>query len=227
MDGKHVRKTETLKNTNHPRWDQELTILVTPMSVVQFRVLDHSSFRKDTVLGEKTVYLRDLLCKQREQRAENYILYMNLTKSSSSASGASSSGETSPDGTRATNSEMLVVIKGLVRMDAMQQGNGMEATSNSGSVVTVNGLGLTPNGGNSGSEVRVRGRMSGGGAVLATESDSVNGAVGGGGGGIVSASSHRHSGMNWSGVQVSYTKFVMIFSICIEILFPRFLCLTR
>lgn len=159
MDGKSVRKTDTLKNTNHPRWDQELTILVTPVSILQFRVLDHSSFRKDTVLGEKTAFVAELLRKQRESRTENYILYMYLTKASS----ATVAGETSPDGTRATNSEMLVVIKGLVRMleGGPQEGGGAS------SVVTVNGLVSPPPSvsghGTNGDVVRIRGRVSGGG----------------------------------------------------------------
>lgn len=198
VDGKSVRKTDTLKNTNHPRWDQELTILVTPVSVLQFRVLDHSSFRKDTVLGEKTAFVAELLRKQRESRTENYILYMYLTKASS----ATVPGETSPDGTRATNSEMLVVIKGLVRM---LEGGTQEGGASS--VVTVNGLVSPPPSvvvgghGTNGDVVRIRGRISGGGEEY--EGGSGVGAYGSSnqvtGNSSVGAIKRNSGVVNWSG----------------------------
>lgn len=192
VDGKSVRKTDTLKNTNHPRWDQELTVLVTPVSVLQFRVLDHSSFRKDTLLGEKTVPVPELLRKQRETRTENYILYMYLTKAATTASG--SAGETSPDGGRATNSEMLVVIKGLVRMDTTTTPNG-DRTEGSSVLVTVNGLvsgagGVSANG----DVVRMRSsRISGSGAGGLEEYESGGGGAGSSSSGAVSAYGSNHA----------------------------------
>lgn len=203
VDGKSVRKTDTLKNTNHPRWDQELTVLVTPVSVLQFRVLDHSSFRKDTLLGEKTVPVPELLRKQRETRTENYILYMYLTKAATTAGG--SAGETSPDGGRATNSEMLVVIKGLVRMDTTTTPNG-DRTEGSSVLVTVNGLVSGAGGVSSNGDV-VRMRSS---RISGDDYESGGGASGSSSSGGVSAygSNHatsvgaikRNSGVvNWGG----------------------------
>lgn len=171
VDGKSVRKTETLKNTHHPRWDQELTVLVTPASALQFRLLDHSSFRKDTVLGEKTVFLTDLL---RESRTDSYILYMNLNKPSNASMTAA--GEVSPNGSaRNSNSEMLVVIKGLVPMGAAQTNGG------GGGGLAADG----PTGVHNGDAVRRRSRPSGGGGGVTTEATAVMSAAateeGGGG----------------------------------------------
>lgn len=190
VDGKAVRKTETLKNTHHPRWDQELTVLVTPVSVLQFRVLDHSSFRKDTVLGEKTVTMPELLKKQRDARTENYILYMHLAKPSHSSGGAN--GETSPDG-RTGNSEMLVVIKGLVRMDAESGGVRTEPNVvNNGSSNCNSGNGNAVSGSSqNGDLVRMRGRVSG---------DDFEGGAGGSGTSAVAAvgAVKRNSGIVWT-----------------------------
>lgn len=165
VDSKAVRKTETLKNTNHPKWDQELTVLVTPASVLQFRVLDHSNFRKDTLLGEKTIHIAEILQK-RDAVTDNYFLYIFLTKSSQA--GGDSSSSSSPEGRGNNTGEMLVVIKGLVRLDAYPMvmnggGSGGVSTSavtvNGGSVIVAGGspnIGCGGGGGGSGEVVRLR-----------------------------------------------------------------------
>lgn len=61
VDDKTPRKTEVSKSTLQPKWNEEFTVLVTPYSQLHFRLLDHSSFRKDTSLGEKRIYLYDIL----------------------------------------------------------------------------------------------------------------------------------------------------------------------
>lgn len=184
VNGKSVRKTDTLKNTNHPRWEQELTILATPTSVLQFRVLDHSSFRKDTLLGEKTIHVGEIL-QMRDSRVDNYKLCMTLTKSPS---------ETSPDGLlgRSTNSasEMFVVIKGLASMDQMDAVNGTGSSS-------PNVLGSTLNGS---SAVRMRSRAATDEPedvimiAAASSSAAVGSAYGSNGGAI-----QRNSGLDWTG----------------------------
>lgn len=181
VDGKSARKTYTLKNTNHPRWDQELTILATPSSVLQFRVLDHSSFRKDTLLGEKTVHVAEVL-KMRDAANENYILFMYLNK-------ASASGDASPEGSAGRGaSEMFVVIKGLSRME--QQIEAVNGNVSSSAVTVTNG-----------DAVRMRSRMSG-----VAEEPPTEGASSGfnanhaastatSSGGAIK----RNSGLNWNG----------------------------
>lgn len=61
VDDKNPLKTETVKTTTQPRWNETFTLLVTPQSKVNFAVKDHNSFRKDTVIGEKKVELFVLL----------------------------------------------------------------------------------------------------------------------------------------------------------------------
>ena len=61
VDDKSPRKTDVSKSTIQPKWNEEFTVLVTPYSQLHFRLLDHSSFRKDTLIGEKRIYLYDIL----------------------------------------------------------------------------------------------------------------------------------------------------------------------
>lgn len=61
VDDKSPRKTEVSKSTLQPKWNEEFTVLVTPYSLLHFRLLDHSSFRKDALIGEKRINLYDIL----------------------------------------------------------------------------------------------------------------------------------------------------------------------
>ncbi|XP_046987642.1 E3 ubiquitin-protein ligase Su(dx) [Schistocerca americana] len=61
VDEKTPRKTEVVRNTYQPRWNEEFTVLVTPQSQLHFRLLDHSTFRKDAVIGEKQLSLFEIL----------------------------------------------------------------------------------------------------------------------------------------------------------------------
>ncbi|KOC65444.1 E3 ubiquitin-protein ligase Su(dx) [Habropoda laboriosa] len=61
VDDKSPRKTEVSKSTYQPKWNEEFTILVTPYSQLHFRLLDHSTFRKDTLIGEKKISLSQVL----------------------------------------------------------------------------------------------------------------------------------------------------------------------
>ncbi|ERL86970.1 hypothetical protein D910_04373 [Dendroctonus ponderosae] len=61
VDDEQSRKTETFKNTTQPKWNETFNLLVNIHSKVHFAVLDKNNFRKDTVVGEKTVDLQHLL----------------------------------------------------------------------------------------------------------------------------------------------------------------------
>ncbi|XP_070155973.1 E3 ubiquitin-protein ligase Su(dx) [Polyergus mexicanus] len=61
VDDKSPRKTEVSKSTYQPKWNEEFTILVTPYSQLHFRLLDHSTFRKDALIGEKRISLFQVL----------------------------------------------------------------------------------------------------------------------------------------------------------------------
>lgn len=60
-DDKNPLKTETVKTTTQPKWNETFTLLVTPQSKINFAVKDHNNFRKDTIIGEKKVDLFVLL----------------------------------------------------------------------------------------------------------------------------------------------------------------------
>ncbi|KAK2578358.1 hypothetical protein KPH14_002630 [Odynerus spinipes] len=61
VDDKSPRKTEVLKSTCQPKWNEKFTVLVTPYSQLHFHLLDHSTFRKDILLGEKRISLFQVL----------------------------------------------------------------------------------------------------------------------------------------------------------------------
>ncbi|EDV94215.1 GH25213 [Drosophila grimshawi] len=61
VDSKSKRKTDLVKNSYLPKWNEEFTVLITPNSTLHFKVLDHSSFRKDAMLGERVIHLSHIL----------------------------------------------------------------------------------------------------------------------------------------------------------------------
>lgn len=77
VDDKSPRKTEVSKSTLQPKWNEEFTVLITPYSQLHFRLLDHSSFRKDTLIGEKRIYLYDILAHY-NGKLENLELTLDL-----------------------------------------------------------------------------------------------------------------------------------------------------
>ncbi|XP_044743916.1 E3 ubiquitin-protein ligase Su(dx) isoform X2 [Chrysoperla carnea] len=77
IDDRSPRKTEFVKNTYQPKWNEVFTVLVTPHSTLHFRVLDHSSFRKDALLGEKKLGLFQLLTHY-NGKCENLELNLDL-----------------------------------------------------------------------------------------------------------------------------------------------------
>ncbi|XP_066598927.1 E3 ubiquitin-protein ligase Su(dx) [Prorops nasuta] len=79
VDNKSPRKTEVSKSTYQPKWNEEFTILVTPHSRLHFRLLDHSTFRKDTLIGEKIILLFPIL-RHYNGRLENLELTFDLTE---------------------------------------------------------------------------------------------------------------------------------------------------
>ncbi|KAL1124232.1 hypothetical protein AAG570_002002, partial [Ranatra chinensis] len=61
VDDKNPRKTEVVKCTYQPKWNEQFTVLVTSHSWLHLRLLNHSTFRKDAVLGEKRLSVYDVL----------------------------------------------------------------------------------------------------------------------------------------------------------------------
>lgn len=61
VDDQNPRKTEIVKNTTQPKWNEPFNLLVNLTSKIHFAVLDKNSFWKDRTIGEKTVDVFQLL----------------------------------------------------------------------------------------------------------------------------------------------------------------------
>lgn len=107
-----------MKHTYLPKWNEDFTVLVTPVSDIIFRVLDRSSFLKDSLLGERTVQLGQIL-EHYNGRLENLELNMDLL------------GALKPDG-RSKSGELVVVLNGLKIDSMMTNGGTASGISNNG-----------------------------------------------------------------------------------------------
>ncbi|CAH1779730.1 unnamed protein product [Owenia fusiformis] len=61
VDGQSPRKTEVNKKTWMPSWNEHFTVLVTPYSKLDFKVLNHFSMKSDQLLGQVSLDLHKLL----------------------------------------------------------------------------------------------------------------------------------------------------------------------
>ncbi|RUS88330.1 hypothetical protein EGW08_003901 [Elysia chlorotica] len=64
VDGQPPRKTDVSRKTATPKWDEHFTVLVTPYSKLDLKVLSSNSIRTDTVIGHTVLDLYSLLEKQ-------------------------------------------------------------------------------------------------------------------------------------------------------------------
>ncbi|XP_055680631.1 E3 ubiquitin-protein ligase Su(dx) [Lutzomyia longipalpis] len=128
VDSKSTRKTEFVKNTYLPKWNEEFTVLVTPNSTLQFRVLDHSTFRKDVLIGEQSLSLGQIL-QHYNGRCENLELTMDLLATSKS-----------PDARQNKCGELVTVLNGLkIDMKSVVITNGASGSVNGGEIGGVSG----------------------------------------------------------------------------------------
>ncbi|KPI93858.1 hypothetical protein RR46_13023 [Papilio xuthus] len=109
VDGKVLRKTEVIKNTLHPKWKEEFTVLVTPLSQLMFRLADHHSFRKDHVIGEKKIHLLKVL-HYFNGKCENVELCIDLMKT------VSQDGTAGNNGVKVKTADLVLLLDGL-RLD--------------------------------------------------------------------------------------------------------------
>ncbi|XP_023028955.1 suppressor of deltex [Leptinotarsa decemlineata] len=92
VDDKTPVKTETVKTTLQPKWDETFKVLVTPQSKINFVVKDHNNLRKDTTIGEKKVELY-LLLFHFNGRCDNLDLTLDLMNDSKQIETATKVGE--------------------------------------------------------------------------------------------------------------------------------------
>uniref|UniRef100_A0A8D0HKY4 E3 ubiquitin-protein ligase n=1 Tax=Sphenodon punctatus TaxID=8508 RepID=A0A8D0HKY4_SPHPU len=60
VDGE-VKKTAKSNSSSNPKWDEQLTVNVTPQTMLEFRVWSHHTLKADALLGRATVDLRQAL----------------------------------------------------------------------------------------------------------------------------------------------------------------------
>ncbi|CAD5118870.1 DgyrCDS7543 [Dimorphilus gyrociliatus] len=63
VDGQAPRKTEVAKKTWNPEYKEGFTLLVSPTSKIEVRLFNHYQLKSDTLLGQATVDLHNLLVK--------------------------------------------------------------------------------------------------------------------------------------------------------------------
>lgn len=92
VDGENPRKTDTVKTTIQPKWNESFTLLVTLHSKINFAVLDRNSFRKDTTLGENKVDVFELL-NNTNGRIDNLEITLDLINDNKQTETPSKCGE--------------------------------------------------------------------------------------------------------------------------------------
>ncbi|BFZ13158.1 hypothetical protein BsWGS_16197 [Bradybaena similaris] len=77
VDGQPPRKTDVCRKTLLPKWDEHFTILVTPYSKLDLKVLSSNSLRTDTIIGHSVIELYQLLEKE-NGKLKNYTMTVDL-----------------------------------------------------------------------------------------------------------------------------------------------------
>jgi atrophin-1 interacting protein 5 (WW domain-containing E3 ubiquitin protein ligase 1) len=77
VDGKPPKRTDICKCSTHPKWHAELSVIVTPHSRLVFRVFDHSTFKKDSLLASCQLDFYSVL-RQHGGRCQNLELALDL-----------------------------------------------------------------------------------------------------------------------------------------------------
>ncbi|KAE8576588.1 hypothetical protein XENTR_v10004253 [Xenopus tropicalis] len=76
VDGQS-KKTETKNKTHSPKWKQPLTVIVTPFSVLNFRVWSHQTLKSDALIGSASLNLHETLLSN-NMKLEEVIVTMQL-----------------------------------------------------------------------------------------------------------------------------------------------------
>ncbi|KAM7150659.1 E3 ubiquitin-protein ligase Itchy homolog isoform 1-T1 [Macrochelys suwanniensis] len=76
VDGQS-KKTEKCNNTNSPKWKQHLTVIVTPVSKLNFRVWSHQTLKSDILLGSAALEVHETL-KSNNMKLEQVVVTLQL-----------------------------------------------------------------------------------------------------------------------------------------------------
>jgi len=77
VDGQPPRKTDVVRKSWEPKWNEDFTILVTPHSLIEIKVLNKQTIKSDTLLGSTTIDMFELL-RMRNGVLENCDLKLTL-----------------------------------------------------------------------------------------------------------------------------------------------------
>lgn len=78
VDGKQPsKKTEAVRKTWEPKWDEEFTVLVTPYSLLELEVSNKFSLKSDVPLGSAKILLNDVL-HSNNGKLNNHNLKVNI-----------------------------------------------------------------------------------------------------------------------------------------------------
>jgi len=116
VDGKLVRKTEAIKNSLEPVWNNEtFTVLVTPTSKFSFQVYSHSTFRRDNLLGEARLDLhKQLIREQGKLDHSNIVLDLKgEVKSNSTSPAQGATGGASSRSSRVKVGQLTTMLDGM------------------------------------------------------------------------------------------------------------------
>ncbi|XP_034980713.1 NEDD4-like E3 ubiquitin-protein ligase WWP1 isoform X2 [Zootoca vivipara] len=94
-----VKKTSKSNSSSNPKWDEQLTVNVTPQTTLEFKVWSHHTLKADALLGKATVDLRQAL-EMHDRRLERVKEQLKL--SLENKSGLVQTGE------------LIIVLDGLV-----------------------------------------------------------------------------------------------------------------
>ncbi|OXB74749.1 UNVERIFIED_CONTAM: hypothetical protein H355_003636, partial [Colinus virginianus] len=76
VDGQS-KKTEKCNNTNSPKWKQHLTVIVTPVSKLTFRVWSHQTLKSDVLLGSAALDVHETL-KSNSMKLDQVVVTLHL-----------------------------------------------------------------------------------------------------------------------------------------------------
>ena len=114
IDGKPGRKNEHCRATYQPRWRTEYVVPITPYSKLNFKLWDHSSFKRDQLVAEGDLDMHPVLvqnrgrCKDLTVSLDLYTLQPNPNSSSQSPSSS-----TPLQKTDKKCGELIVILDGL------------------------------------------------------------------------------------------------------------------
>lgn len=79
VDGNPARRTEIVRKTWTPFWNENFDILVTPSSRIEFRTFNHHSFKSDSLLGQCLIFINKLIQENNNPQFSNLEKTFDLT----------------------------------------------------------------------------------------------------------------------------------------------------